>query len=603
MADISKVIRNLNKMIEQGAPKGDIDAYLNEEGVSLDQVKRNTKMVLRNPKSLSDMPADPTSGMSKPEKLLAGSGKWFNEQARGLAQIPGEVAAAVPGDPLGARPSVMAKREDEASRRQLDQPLMDTPEGKAGYIGTGMGVDLGLAGLTRGTGAMGLFAPMVMKDAARYGLLPGAIAPATSPEDRVNNAGMYTGMSMLGQGVGMIPQRLASPVLASDTSRRLAAQGVNPTPGQSVDPTTFRGKLLRNMEERVGSIPIVGDIINNTRQEARRDLHGTSLGRAGGLPGEAGPAGVNAVDDRLGNQLDSIGSAIGKITPDAELYNSIQGIRRIPMTADQQGVLTGQLGLFDQAVKGGRQAPQWLGGSTYTGAERQGEISGQDLMKIRSQWSAKARGLKGSSIESERTLGIALEDGVDAIDNFIERAAGPDIVKQYAKVRDQYGNLVRVEGAVARAAKNKEEPGMPTPSQLMDSVVAEAQGMKRKTVAGGRAKMQDLASDGLSLADTRPNSGTPERMFTDRLVNAAMLGAAGTGAGYAGDQAGLPWWLGPSLMAGAGAATYGIPAVNKYMAGNVAGKYGSQAAWAAALANARPAATSGLLWDYSKDKK
>jgi len=39
MADIAKVKRNIQKMIDQGAPDSDIDAYLGDEGVTIDQLK------------------------------------------------------------------------------------------------------------------------------------------------------------------------------------------------------------------------------------------------------------------------------------------------------------------------------------------------------------------------------------------------------------------------------------------------------------------------------------------------------------------------------------------------------------------------------------
>jgi hypothetical protein len=582
MADMGKVIRNLNKMIEQGAPQDDTDAYLKSEGVTIDQVRSNAKMVLGNPRAIENIPSDPTAGMSKMEKLKAGSGKWFTDRARGVKQLPLEVAGAVPGDPFGARPSMYEARKDEAERRKTDAPLMSTPEGKTGYIGTGMGTDLLGAVLTRQTPAFGLFAPQNFRDAGAYGLIRGVMDPATSPEDRLKNAGMSTAAGAVGQIPGVLAARAASPVVASDASRTLSQHGINPTPGQSVDPTSIPGKMFRNMEERLTSVPIVGDIVGSVRDRARTQLHQASLARAGGVNGEMGHQGVAAVDDRLGNQFDNIYAQGGNMTPDGQLFTDLANTaQRTPMLPEQQGILLRHLDLI--LNRRGRGNP----------------IPGEELGRIRSEWNSRARGLANSNNDTERQLGLALQDAVEAVDNYFERTAGQNLAGQLAQVRNQYMHLARVEGAVAKAAKN-EQAGIPTPSQYMDSVTQQAQGMKRKTIAAGEAVDQDLATAGMQLKDTRPNSGTPERMLMDRLINGSLFAGAGLGAGYAGEQAGLPFWLMPALMGTGAAATYGVPAVNRYMAGN----YGWQPAWEAALRQSvRPAGSQGVLWDQAKERK
>jgi hypothetical protein len=580
MADISKVIRNLNKMIDQGASEGDTDAYLKSEGVSIDQVRANAKMVLGNPRAIENIPSDPTAGMSKMEKLKAGSGKWFTDRARGVKQLPLEVAGAVPGDPFGARPAMYEARKEEAQRRKTDAPLMSTSEGKTGYIGTGMGTDLLGAVLTRQTPAFGLFAPQNFRDAGAYGLIRGVMDPATSPEDRLKNAGMSTAAGAVGQVPGVLAARAASPVVASDASRTLAQHGINPTPGQSVDPTSIPGKMFRNMEERLTSVPLVGDIVGSVRDRARTQLHQASLARAGGVNGEMGHQGVAAVDDRLGNQFQNIYGQAGNLTPDAQLFRDLLAVtNRTPMLPDQQGVLLRHLDLILN--------------------RGQGTIPGAEVGRIRSEWNARARNMANSANATDRELGLALQGAADAVDDFFERTAGQNLAQELAQVRNQYMHLTRVEGAVAKAAKN-EQAGIPTPSQYMDSVTQQAQGMKRKTIAAGEAVDQDLATAGMQLKDTRPNSGTPERMLMDRLINGSLFAGAGLGAGYAGEQAGLPFWLMPAMMGTGAAATYGVPAVNRYMAGN----YGWQPAWEAALRQSvGPVGSQGVLWNQAKERE
>jgi hypothetical protein len=144
-----------------------------------------------------------------------------------------------------------------------------------------------------------------------------------------------------------------------------------------------------------------------------------------------------------------------------------------------------------------------------------------------------------------------------------------DLANEFATLRRQYASQVRVEGAAAKAAGRANEAGVFTPNQYMSSVTQNAGGVKRRTVASGNALDQDLATAGMALRNTRPDSGTTERMLTAALLGGG-LGAAGV--------------VNPVATAAAAAGTwgaYGLRPVTRYMVGG----YGFQGPWAEAMRN------------------
>lgn len=154
--------------------------------------------------------SNPTDGMSGAQKALAGSGKFFTDQALGIRQLFGS-----------------ATREEADRKKQIDAPLMETGAGKLGYAGTGIAsIVLPGAAAARGVtatnaavqaGQGGNLARLVLPalTATRNAALPttvlgagtqgaalGFLQPVGSDDSRVQNAAFGFGLGATGQTIG-----------------------------------------------------------------------------------------------------------------------------------------------------------------------------------------------------------------------------------------------------------------------------------------------------------------------------------------------------------------------------------------------------------------
>ena len=99
MADIAKVKRNIQSMIDQKAPESDIDMYLQSEGVSIDQLKMVNSAITE--KSNIDQPPWWYEQAIKPTIELGGM--MAGEALGTLAGPMGTVAGAGAGYATGKR--------------------------------------------------------------------------------------------------------------------------------------------------------------------------------------------------------------------------------------------------------------------------------------------------------------------------------------------------------------------------------------------------------------------------------------------------------------------------------------------------------------------
>jgi hypothetical protein len=115
LMDIPRVKSNIQKMLDQGAPEGDINAYLATEGVSLHDLKAPpekkgfAERVFENP----------------PMPSLIGIGKGIYQAGRGLVTAPGE---AYRGE--------LDPSSEEATKKMTEGAALVSPLGVAGRAGS-----------------------------------------------------------------------------------------------------------------------------------------------------------------------------------------------------------------------------------------------------------------------------------------------------------------------------------------------------------------------------------------------------------------------------------------------------------------------------------
>lgn len=180
---------------------------------------------------------DPTEGMSKTEKFLAGVGKSFSDIGLGVRQYLPESIGGVTG-------------EEIERRRKLDEPLMRTGLGQAGNI----------------TGALLTAAPTVLLPGANtltggaaIGAAMGALQPSATGQERMANVG-------IGAGAGaVIPAAITAGKTVKSFVEPFYQTGREQIIGRAINQTAGAeaGKALRNLQgakELVpGSFPTVAE--------------------------------------------------------------------------------------------------------------------------------------------------------------------------------------------------------------------------------------------------------------------------------------------------------------------------------------------------------
>ena len=125
MPDIDRIKRNVGRMIDQGAPDGEIEAYLADEGVTeADLVGKGvtreqalpTPMAVFPGKAPPPTPEARLEGMGGMEKFIAGAGQEIANLIRGGKQALGYEVPQEPGE------------------REFQEALSGTGAGTAGSI-------------------------------------------------------------------------------------------------------------------------------------------------------------------------------------------------------------------------------------------------------------------------------------------------------------------------------------------------------------------------------------------------------------------------------------------------------------------------------------
>jgi antitoxin component of MazEF toxin-antitoxin module len=348
--------------------------------------------------------------------------------------------------------------------------------------------------------------PSVVGNAA-VGAGAGFMDPVVGNESAVGKAAMGGMFGAGGAAVGKLTT--GSPVVQpSPQVRTMLQSGVVPTVGQAA--TASPNKLMQMLgrtEEKAMSIPLVGDIIGNSRFRAREEFNRAALNRAmppGQTATAIGEQGKDLARFALGNAYDDIyKTADVKIDP--QLLQGIAAAKLSP-TVPMNGEGVKQ---FDSIMKNllWDRLPQ---GQSMPAREAK--------MSIESDLGKAARQLKMSANSADKSVGDAVMNARDAFRDLMARNLPAGDAAKLSPVNQAYANYSDVKKAAERA---KAQGGVFTPNQLQNA-----------TRSG--TNLREFADAGQAVLGGRvPNSGT-----TDRALMAAILTPAGaaayTGAPYLG---------------------------------------------------------------------
>lgn len=324
--------------------------------------------------------------------------------------------------------------------------------------------------------------------------------------------------------------------LALGGASRLIAPKVRPViqalrdAGVSLTPGQIAGGAARSVEDKLQSLPILGDAIRGARQRGIDSFNRAAVNRTlepigAALPKDVatGHQAVKFAEDALGDAYDALLPGLS-VTPDAQLAAGLKSlgpqIQTLP-AARQKQLKT----ILDQAV---------------TKLGKTGPIGGKDFKAVESDLNTFVRRYSATADGDQQAMASVVADFRDELRDMLIRQ-NPPAAEQLKAINRGYANLVRVQDAAGRSAAVE---GVFSPSGLNASVRAGASGVRKKSMSKGEALMQDLSTAGKAvLPDTVPDSGTAGRLLgaggVVGLAAGGMLPQAAMGAGGLTIGAGL----------------------------------------------------------------
>ena len=303
--------------------------------------------------------------------------------------------------------------------------------------------------------------------------------------------------------------------LVSGDARALVDQGIQPTIGQAV------GGFVNTAEQKLKSLPLVGDVIRNARGRAVNEFNEKAIQTA--VPGAKGfgDEALTSARETLGKRYDDILDNLPNITVDK---TSI-------LQATRNAVDDPALALSDSSKKFVR---DYVNNNLLA---RSGQIDGQVAKKIESDF-AKAVARKATGDAEDRAIADAMRNVQQQWRQSLTQTAeaiSPGSGTALREADASWRAFIPVDRAGAyRGNQNiaaNDIPGKFTPNALRRSIEASDQSQFNnvtRALRGGNSpfeKLNTLTRQGERvLGDSVPDSGTAGRL---------MMGLGALGAGSA----------------------------------------------------------------------
>jgi hypothetical protein len=307
--------------------------------------------------------------------------------------------------------------------------------------------------------------------------------------------------------------------------KSLMNEGVNPTPGQIL------GGAWKSAEEKLTSVPLIGDMIKNAQRRSLEDFNRAAYKRALDPIGEqsaapVGRAGVEEVKTKLGQAYDDL-------------------LPKLQFKADQQ--FSSEVGNLTNMIRNGNVPPDVakqfeniVKNEVFSRMTKQGAMDGKSFKELESSLGQQIKRFGSSQDPSDKAIGDALKEVLSSARGVLTRA-NPDYATQLQKINEGYANYARVRGAASALGADE---GVFTAAQLQNAVKSGDKSAGKGNFATGNALMQDLSESGKKvLGNKYPDSGTVGRAtlltaapgvatsaYHFPIATAAMAGGAGLAA-------------------------------------------------------------------------
>lgn len=375
----------------------------------------------------------------------------------------------------------------------------------------------------------GLFDAGNIAKATAAGGIVGAAQPVTEGEflpEKLQQIGSGAAFGAASAPIGAALGRMISPQTNPEV-QSLLKQGVTPTPGQIL------GGAMQRGEDKLMSVPLLGDAITGGRKRAQEELNRAAYARA--LEGtgvdakslSVGRDGISAIKDTLGKAYDDL-------------------LPKLSFKPDQQ--FTAELGNLRQmatnlAPTEARKFESILG-EHLSKVSPNGSMTGETFKILESSLANEIKKFSGATDAYQRELGDALKETLNVFRQGLTRS-NPQFADELGKLNKNYANyaILRKAGSAA----GDQSRGF-TPSQLAAAVRGSDKSAGKGGVATGKALMQDLSDAGVNVLNSKyPDSGS---------IGRALM-AGGLGAGV---------FSNPALLGAGAAALPYTPSGQKIMA-------------------------------------
>lgn len=522
------IIRN----IPDGTSKEDLRTKLASKGYDVSQ--------LGGAASPQQPPSPTGPPMSKADKFLKGVRDPIDGGAQLLTKMlpPGVVAAGNKANNwLADKTGLVGRLPEGGVDQQVRESELKYEErrmagGESGFDGwrtlgnIASPVNLGLLAATP--------AGATMAGRAAFGAVSGAATGATAPvlgKDYWGAKGEQIGMSAA-LGGALTPAlgglaRLVSPNASRNPALDLLKKsGVRPTVGQALGGTANR------VEEKLTSVPLVGDMIAGARRGSHSSFESAAINRSLAPIGDKLPKGMSGreaieyAEQKLAAKYDDVLGKIGAIQPDRQFNSKVHSLTQMVNKSRMPDAEKAKFGMAIDKVSGA--------------IDQHGVITSNAFKTLESDLGSTVRKLSGSQNVYDGEIAPAVKQVQQELRDMLRRQAGSHAF-ELGSANKGWANFKRAQRAASAVGA---ENGEFSPAQFQSAVKALDRSKDKGAFARGSALGQDLGDAGKSILGNKvPDSGTPGRL--------ALGAVAGGGAAL----------LEPSLLAGAlgGAALYMSP--------------------------------------------
>jgi hypothetical protein len=285
------------------------------------------------------------------------------------------------------------------------------------------------------------------------------------------------------------------------------------TPGQIL------GGAYQRTEDKLTSVPVLGDFIKNAQQRSvqsfNRTVYNQALAPIGATVAPdipAGSAAIEAVRNQIGQVYDSI-EPRATFVPDQNFATDVAGIR-----ANLAQTAPATLNQFDNIVDNQ---------ITAKAAANNGTLTGAQWGNTRSSINTIARNqVLGNATPDNRALSDALNQLNGAVNNGVARSSPPDIIPTLQNANAAWANYKQIENAAGMAGASN-NGNVFTAAQFANAVRKGSTSGQKAVNGGLNGQLAADASD--VLGSKYPDSGTVGRSLLTLGLGAAAGHAAAPG--------------------------------------------------------------------------